>query len=407
MTASVAPAVGSAPGTFRMLVVFDPANPGASAPALIAYLRGFRANDPVACTVAVTVWLTPALEAEITAFIRALADSAASLPVWEIVAMDETLSSIPWAAAWGPQGNPIDDAKTLVIAIESMYAVQRHLNPPAVSSSAATGAALHGTYVGNGRMMIRTQLGAALLAPAHDLSLTPVLMLHGTFEQPLQRFLARTIRRGDAVMDIGANFGVHTILMAHAAGPDGTVIAYEAVPDLADLLRDNLTMNGLIQQTTVLQKAAWSGPDVLRFTTTAKYRGNGSVRPKDAGYLERYGADEFQEIEVDAESPAVHASKGPFALIKMDVEGAEPHVLDGMDEMIRDGGVRVLVLEYLNWVLGAEGEARMRTIFERYRDLYGASFARLDGQGNPHPITVDAIQDIGELSEVIIAFPPR
>lgn len=405
MTTAIAPhATGVR--TFRMLVVLNPDQPGASAPALIAYLRRFRANDPVHCTIAVTAYVTPALEHEVRRFVEGLSASAASRPALEIRTMDTELSGVDWAAAWAPQGNAIEDARTLVVAIEAMHAVHQHLNPPAVPA-ALPASGLHGTYIGNGRVMVRTQLGAAMLAPAHDLSLTPVLMLHGTFEQPLQRFLARTVRRGDHVMDIGANFGVHTVLLAHLVGAEGRVIAYEAVPDLAELLRDNLTMNGLIRQTTVVQKAAWRGPDRLRFTTTAKYRGNGSVRPKDAGYLDRYGADDFTEIEVDAESPSTHADAGPFALIKMDVEGAEPDVLDGMDAMIRAGGVGVLVLEYLNWVLGAEAEIRMLALLARYESELGATFARLDGNGDTHPITIDAIRLHGELSEVIVGFPSR
>jgi len=54
--------------------------------------------------------------------------------------------------------------------------------------------------------------------------------------------LGDTIRRGDCCMDLGANIGLLTVVMAELAGPEGTVIAVE--PNAASLENLERTVAG-------------------------------------------------------------------------------------------------------------------------------------------------------------------
>src|SRR5262245_22362277 len=49
----------------------------------------------------------------------------------------------------------------------------------------------------------------------------------------------RLIRRGDAVLDVGANTGYYTLLFSHLAGAHGRVHAFEPVPPTFALLSRN------------------------------------------------------------------------------------------------------------------------------------------------------------------------
>src|SRR5262245_38631853 len=51
------------------------------------------------------------------------------------------------------------------------------------------------------------------------------------------------IHPGDAVLDIGANVGFHTVLLSRLVGATGTVHAYEPDPDNVALLGRNLSEN--------------------------------------------------------------------------------------------------------------------------------------------------------------------
>jgi FkbM family methyltransferase len=53
------------------------------------------------------------------------------------------------------------------------------------------------------------------------------------------------VRPGAAVMDVGANIGLHTLLMAHLVGPSGHVTAFEPDPQSGAYLLGNLRRNGL------------------------------------------------------------------------------------------------------------------------------------------------------------------
>ena len=44
-------------------------------------------------------------------------------------------------------------------------------------------------------------------------------------------YFRSVLRRGDAVLDIGANFGFHTMLLSRLVGSTGRVIAFEPSPE--------------------------------------------------------------------------------------------------------------------------------------------------------------------------------
>ena len=50
---------------------------------------------------------------------------------------------------------------------------------------------------------------------------------HAPREQPEQDAMRRVVARGDVVIDIGANLGIHTVLLAKLIGPDGKLFAFE------------------------------------------------------------------------------------------------------------------------------------------------------------------------------------
>ena len=60
---------------------------------------------------------------------------------------------------------------------------------------------------------------------------------HAPREQPEQDAMRRVVARGDVVIDIGANLGIHTVLLAKLIGPDGKLFAFEPNTALLPTLR--------------------------------------------------------------------------------------------------------------------------------------------------------------------------
>jgi protein-L-isoaspartate(D-aspartate) O-methyltransferase len=74
----------------------------------------------------------------------------------------------------------------------------------------------------------------------HDVvvAIDPARQLNNGQPSALARWIEATeIRRGDAVMHVGAGLGYYTAIMAELAGPTGRVHAYEVDPALAERAR--------------------------------------------------------------------------------------------------------------------------------------------------------------------------
>ncbi len=56
--------------------------------------------------------------------------------------------------------------------------------------------------------------------------------------------LRQELRRGDVVVDVGANIGYYTILASRLVGEGGKVYAFEPEPDNFAMLQKNLKANG-------------------------------------------------------------------------------------------------------------------------------------------------------------------
>src|SRR5947207_4362897 len=67
----------------------------------------------------------------------------------------------------------------------------------------------------------------------------------GDFDPWVDRTLRRLARPGEVALDIGANIGATSLVLARAVGPRGRVVAFEPHPANVVLLRANLSANTL------------------------------------------------------------------------------------------------------------------------------------------------------------------
>ncbi|GAB6053231.1 hypothetical protein JCM17960_20510 [Magnetospira thiophila] len=150
------------------------------------------------------------------------------------------------------------------------------------------------------------------------------LELFGEFSQGEADLFAEILKPGDVALDIGANIGCHTVVMAQAVGQQGFVIAFEPQRLIHQLLCANVALNGLINV-------------VCRQNAVGREVGKITVPVLDPRQEANFGGldlrRDWQGEPVDV-LVLDNLNLPKCKLIKIDVEGMEAEVLEGARQTI-------------------------------------------------------------------------
>jgi FkbM family methyltransferase len=176
-----------------------------------------------------------------------------------------------------------------------------------------------------GQKTVRTRYGFRMRLDLADW-LGQYIYLTGGYEPSTARLIAGLIQPGDTVIDIGANAGFFTLLAATRVRESGRVLAFEPIPAVRAALETNIKLNGVHWVSlhgTALSNAAGT---LTMYEGPRNHRGLSSLRP-----LDRAAATHIVAVKrLDDWLPVLDRVK----LIKLDVEGAEQHVVEGMAALI-------------------------------------------------------------------------
>jgi FkbM family methyltransferase len=160
----------------------------------------------------------------------------------------------------------------------------------------------------------------------------------GTNELPVQEAVAGNLVPGDIFVDVGANVGFFSLLAARAVGPDGHVYAVEPVPENIEAIHANARRNHFTQITVVPVAASDSVGTAL--LTLTEHPGGAALASAERP------PDTIGEIEVETATLDSLVDEGrilPPSLVKIDVEGAEEPVLEGMTATMRTHAPTLIV----------------------------------------------------------------
>ena len=148
-------------------------------------------------------------------------------------------------------------------------------------------------------------------------------------------------RASSIVLDIGANAGVYSMI-AGAANPNSKIIAFEPVPETYKRLVNHVHMNGLDDRCVLCKEAA------SNFIGSAKL------------HVPRYDASELASLHpghtnvksfvidvpvttIDTVCSTEDNDGSALMLVKIDVEGSEDRVLEGMQRTLADWAPLIIV----------------------------------------------------------------
>lgn len=174
---------------------------------------------------------------------------------------------------------------------------------------------------------------------------TPVLLEKGVWEPQETPWILRNIHAGDTVLDLGANVGYYTVLAARVVGAEGRVYAFEPDPESFAILEQNVLLNDLTN-VVLEQKAVADEAGAITLYLSERNRGGHRI-------YETEEARTAIPIEAVALDDYFGAGQKKIDFVKIDTQGAEASILNGMKGLIgANPGVRMAV-EF--WPCGLRG----------------------------------------------------
>jgi SAM-dependent methyltransferase len=137
-------------------------------------------------------------------------------------------------------------------------------------------------YIGNNRALTKTIYGHKIIVDTRDLSLSPHILIDGYWESWITNVFLKLVKPGMNVVDIGCNVGFYSLLAAEKIGSSGNLICFEANPEMADLVFQNIQINGFGGRSKIINKAVYSENIPLTFNINKKFLGGSSLWADEA-----------------------------------------------------------------------------------------------------------------------------
>lgn len=198
-----------------------------------------------------------------------------------------------------------------------------------------------GVYYGDNRLLCRLLGDYLAFVDMRDLMLGPRLVLDGFWESWVTLAVARHLRPGMWCVDVGANYGYYTLLMAATCGPEGRVVACEPNPLLAGTyLPQNLALNGFYHGVEICPKVIGNTDDqTVDFVLhDGDFATSSLERWADAHRAETVRVPAITLDRLCADWPRLN-------LVKIDTEGAEALVWEGMQNVLQRFPHAAVVME--------------------------------------------------------------
>jgi FkbM family methyltransferase len=194
-------------------------------------------------------------------------------------------------------------------------------------------------FIGDNTLLCRVLGSYFMYADANDLGIAPHFALNGYWESEVTLALARAVRPGSWCLDVGANHGYFTLVLAAGSGPTGHVTAVEPNPRAVELMKRTMDVNGFLEHVDIVPKAVSDRHgDVVSFFIPT-YRGMNALVTEgelSAGTTIDRETETIDRITEDW--PRVD-------LAKIDVEGSEEAVWRGMERVLANNADITVILE--------------------------------------------------------------
>jgi len=216
-----------------------------------------------------------------------------------------------------------------------------------------------------------------------------IMGIRGSYEEDTTKLFIGIVREGMTVLDLGANIGYYSLLAGRQVGEKDKVFAFEPGPESFAILQRNIKANGF-NNIVPMAKAVSNRCGRQRLFLASDPGEHGLFE-----YLDR----EYIEVDVTTIDEFIKEQNISVDVIKMDVEGGENEVLDGMPETISKTPELKIITEFLPQHFERSGSSCSPYAFLERLMGYGFKLYFIDDKKHTRElITLNNINNLIELS---------
>jgi len=186
----------------------------------------------------------------------------------------------------------------------------------------------------------------------------------GKYEPYESQLILREVNERDVVVDVGANIGYYTILLADKVGVNGRVYAFEPNKICFEILKKNVEKNGF-KNVELVNKAISDKKGINKLFISRENYGDHKLF-KDEKNREN---EPIKTVKLDE---YLKNREKKIDFMKIDSQGWEPAIIDGSKEIIkRDRPTIFFEYSPMSYeVAKLDGEKMMRFIKRVYKKIF-------------------------------------
>lgn len=197
-------------------------------------------------------------------------------------------------------------------------------------------------FLGNNTALCKILTKYKMYIDTRDAGVAPHYIMDGFWETWLTKCLVGIIKPDDVCIDIGANFGYYSLLMSELSGKGGRTVSVEPNPNICRLLRFTESMHGW--RFDVVEAALSDHEGRIKLSIPENYFGSATIQANPDPRMKMKEKINVRMTTLDALVKQLGLSK--VDVIKIDVEGVEPEVFEGMKETIANNPGLKIIIEY-------------------------------------------------------------
>lgn len=162
----------------------------------------------------------------------------------------------------------------------------------------------------------------------------------------LTKFLLKRLQKGDHFIDIGAHFGFYSLLGQHLVGKEGKVLSVEAASKIYEVLQENTKEQTNLETVHFALTNEETIVDFYEFPILySEYNTLEPAQYQDAKWFKNIQPEKISVTGKRLDDLVKERQFKP-KVIKMDVEGAELQVMEGMQQILQTQSP-MIAMEYL------------------------------------------------------------